>query len=209
MSARDPFVAGVILAAGRSQRFGGRRPKLIHELDGNPLARRVARAALDSRLRQVIVVLGHAASEVGAALAGLDVLWIENMDYEEGQSTSVRTGLAAVDSAARAAMFLLADQPLISSRLIDRLIAAYGETGRAIVRPVAGDRRGAPVLWDRSLFGELATLEGDEGARQLLPRYADSVLEVAIEDPLELADVDRIEDIQMLNRALRAPVPSS
>ncbi len=203
MSAGDPFVAGVILAAGRSERFGGGRPKLVLELGGEALVRRVARAALGSRLRQVIVVLGHAASEVGAALAGLDVIRIENADYARGQSTSVRAGLARVDAAARAAMFLPADQPLLSSRLIDRLIVAYCETERPIVRPIAGNWRGAPILWDQSLFDALAALEGDEGGRQLLPRHADSVLEVEIEDPLELADVDTAGGLRRLERALR------
>ncbi len=209
MNGRAPFVAGVILAAGRSERFGGGRPKLLSELDGEALVRRVARAALGSRLRQVVVVLGHAASEVGAALAGLDVFTVENADYRQGQSTSVRAGLARVDPAARAAMFLPADQPLLSSRLIDDLIAAYGTTGRPIVRPVAGGRRGAPVLWNRSFFSALAALEGDEGGRQLLPRYADSVLEVEIEDPLELTDIDEAEELRRLERALREPAWSS
>lgn len=200
--ARETFVAGVVLAAGRSERFGG-RPKQLLELGGATLLRRVASAALASRLRQVLVVIGHAAPQMRRELADLGVDLLESAAYREGQSTSVRAGLERVDPAARAAMFLPADQPLISSSLIDRLITAYEETGRPIVRPRAGGRRGAPVLWDRSLFPEIAALSGDAGGRQLLPRHAEAVLEIEIGDPWELADVDTMDDYRRLEEELR------
>lgn len=198
MTAPDPAVAGVILAAGRSERFAGRPSKLLAELAGETLVRRVARAALGSCLRQVLVVIGHAAAEVRQALAGLDVEWVDNLDYAAGQSTSVRAGLARVASAMRAAVFLPADQPLVTSGLVDRLIAAYRESGRPIVRPRAGGRTGSPVLWDRSLFPELAGIVGDAGGRQLMARHAGEVLDVEIEDPLALADVDTVADLRRL-----------
>ena len=201
---RETFVAGVVLAAGRSERFGG-RPKQLLELGGVSLLQRVVRAALASRLRQVVVVVGHAAPQMRRELAGLGVDQVENTAHAQGQSTSVRAGLERVDPGARAAIFLPADQPFLSSALVDRLIEAYEETGRPIVRPRAGSRRGAPVLWDRSLFPELAALSGDAGGRQLLPRHAEAVLEVEIEDPLELADVDTMDDYRRLREALRSP----
>lgn len=188
-------VAGVILAAGRSERFVGRSTKLLAELEGEALVRRVVRAALGSRLDQVVVVLGHAAAEIRHALAGFEVAWVRNPDYAVGQSTSVRAGLEQVASSMRAAVFLPADQPLVSSALIDRLIAAYEESGRPIVRPRAGGRPGAPILWDRSLFPELAEIVGDSGGRQLMARYAGEVLDVEIEDPRALADIDTIDDL--------------
>lgn len=198
---RDPFVAGVVLAAGRSERFTGARSKLLAELGGGSLVRRVVGAACGSRLSQVLVVLGHAADDVRRALAGLDVEWVDNPAYGEGQSTSVRAGIARVSPAARAALFLPADQPLISSQLIDRLIAAYAESGRRIVRPRAAGRPGAPVLWERSLFAALAAVEGDEGGRQLLGRFGGEVLELEVEDPRELEDVDTAEDLERLGRS--------
>ncbi len=190
--------SGVILAAGTSSRFAGAsEPKQLLELDGRPLLRRVAEAALGSRLAEVVAVLGHAADRVAGALSGLEVRTVENPDYRRGQSTSVRAGLASVAPAARAVLFLPADQPLVSSRLIDRLIETW-EAGAGIAVPVCAGERGAPVLFDRAFFAELAALEGDAGGRRLLPRHPDEIVEVEVEDPAELADVDTVDDLRRL-----------
>jgi len=197
-------VAGILLAAGRSRRFGAGRPKQLFDVGGEPMVRRIARTVLASRLRPVRVVLGHAAAEVGAALAGLDVALVENPFFDEGQSTSVGAGLHDLAAEVGAAVFVPADQPLLTSELLDRLADAWS-AGARIVVPVAGRRRGAPVLFDRTLFGELAALTGDVGGRRLLPRYADLVVEISA-DPRELVDVDAPEDLGELTPSpIRAP----
>ncbi len=194
-------VTGVVLAAGTSSRLGQKIPKQLFELDGRPLLRWVAEAALGSRLSEVVVVLGHAAEGVAGALAGLGAATILNPDYRQGQSTSVRAGLTAVAADAGAALFMPADQPLVSSRLIDRLIDAH-DAGAEIVVPTHAGRRGAPVLFARGFFAELAELTGDAGGRKLLPRHRSRIVEVEVEDPLELADVDTEEDLRRLQEAL-------
>lgn len=204
MTSSEPsFVSGVILAAGRSERFAADRPKLLLELGGVTLLRRVALAATASRLREVVVVGGGAARRMRRELEDLDVRWITNPNPAAGLSSSVRLGLGAVAAAARAAMFVPADQPFLSRRLIDRLIGAYEATGGPIVVPRAGDRPGAPVLWDRSLFPELAALAGDTGGRALLARHADDVEAVEIDDPRELFDVDTMADYEKARRESR------
>ena len=207
-------MSGVVLAAGTSSRFGGGLVKQLLELGGRPLARWVVEAALGSRLAEVVVVLGHAAARVEAALDGLAVTTTLNPDYRRGQSTSVRAGLARVAPGARAALFMPADQPLLSSRLIDRLIDAYAAASRApddrpIVVPVEGARRGAPVLFDRGYFDPLAALDGDAGGRRLLPLHEARIVEVAVGDPLELADVDTEADLRRLAARVRARAPLS
>lgn len=193
-----PFVSGVVLAAGRSTRLAGERPKQLLPCGGEAMVRRVARTALASQLREVLVVVGYQAPAVRRALAGLDLVVVVNSDYAGGQSTSVRAGLRRVDPRARAAMFIPADQPLLSPRLIDRLIAAYGESPKPIAVATWKGRRGAPVVFDRSLFGELEGLAGDCGGRALLPRYADAIVAVAADHPRELTDVDTPEDYRRL-----------
>ncbi len=190
-------VSGVVLAAGMSSRFAGEVPKQLLVLGDRPLLRWVAEAAICSRLAEVVVVLGHAPEQVAGALAGLDVTHERNPDYPRGQRTSVRAGLAGVASEARAALFMLADQPLLSSQLIDRLIDAHLAGGKIVV-PTHARRRGAPVLFDRAFFAELAALEGDAGGRKLLPHHRSRIVEVEVEDPLELADVDTEEDLKRL-----------
>ncbi|MEM7352377.1 MAG: nucleotidyltransferase family protein, partial [Acidobacteriota bacterium] len=193
-------VAGIVLAAGSSTRFAGDRPKQLLELKGEPFVRRVAQAALAADLHPVIVVLGHAAEDVSTTLHGLDVRQVVNPDYTQGQSTSVRAGLTQVTDGSHAAIFLPADQPLLSSTLIGRLVATYRRTGAPIVVPTHGSRRGAPVLFDHALFGELEQLKGDTGGRAVLPRYASELVEVEVDDPRELADVDNESDLQRLRR---------
>lgn len=186
-------VAGVVLAAGRSVRFRG-HPKQLIDWEGEPLLVRTVRTALASRLDQVVVVLGHAADEISPLLSSLGVEEVRNPAYSSGIASSIRAGLATVRASVQAALFLPADQPFLTSGLLDRLIGAYEASTHRIVLPAASDRRGSPVLWDRSLFSELAALEGDKGGRSLLKHLEDQVLVVQVADPLELADLDSEQD---------------
>jgi molybdenum cofactor cytidylyltransferase len=165
-------IAGIILAAGRSSRLG--RPKQLLPLHGEPLIRHTLRRVLASSLDQVIVVVGHEADEVCAAVAGLTAACVFNPDAATGQSTSVRTGLAALSPDVAAAVFLLSDQPGVDPNVIDALIAAWRESRSAVVAPRYEDRIGNPVLFDRRVFPELALLEGDTGARPVVRAYQDS-----------------------------------
>lgn len=196
-----PSVSGVVLAAGSSRRLGAGRPKQLLELDGEALLRRVVRTALEARLREVVVVLGHAAQEISPVLHGLPARRVVNPDYRQGQSTSVRAGLARIAAEASAALFLPTDQPYLTSALIDRLVGAYEATGGPIVAPTQDGQWRAPVLFDRSLFSELRNLEGDTGGRAVMPRYATSIVAVPVDDPLQLADVDTMADWRRLTRA--------
>jgi molybdenum cofactor cytidylyltransferase len=196
-------VAGVVLAAGESRRMGQGPPKQLLPFGGEPLVRRVVRVALASSLHEVIVVVGHAAADVVQALVGLPVRSVTNADYTEGQSTSVKAGLEAVALDADAAMFIPVDQPLITRELIDRLVSTYSRTRAAVVLPTHAGRRGAPVLFDRTLFPELAQITGDAGGRQILDRHADRIVSVPLDDPAPLLDIDTPETYDDLLRRSR------
>lgn len=194
MSSIKARVAGVVLAAGPSSRFGDDLPKQLLELEGEPLVRRVARRALESNLIDVIVVVGYREREITAALGVLPLQVVVNPDFEQGQSTSVRVGLAEVRPDATAAMFLPVDQPHLTRRVIDRLIAAHEKTSASIVVPAFEGERGAPVLFDSTLFPELAHVSGDIGGRQLFPRHEDKIVEVQLASREPLLDIDTPED---------------
>ena len=196
--AAAPRVSGVLLAAGASTRFDGDLPKQLLPFHGDTLVRRAALCALASRLHQVIVVLGFEATRVRQQLQDLPLELIENRRHSEGQSSSVRCGLRAVAQKAVAAIFLPVDQPFISSDLIDCLIAAYVSTGRRIVLPAHGPRRGPPVLFDRSLFVKLVDITGDSGGRQLLPNHAADIFEVRLQQLDPLLDIDTDADYRRL-----------
>jgi molybdenum cofactor cytidylyltransferase len=182
--------AAVILAAGRSTRMGGPN-KLLAQITGRPLARIAAEAALASKARPVVVVTGHQSETIADALRDLPLQFVHNPDFADGLSTSLRTGLAALPDDIDGAVVTLADMPQVDAALIDRLIAAYdAEKGALIAVPVIDGKRGNPVLWSRRFFPELMALSGDVGARHLIAKYPEAVVEVPMTGQGALVDVD-------------------
>ena len=200
-----PRIAAVVLAAGQSRRMGAAN-KLLSPVDGRPMVAHAVDAALASRADPVIVVTGHEADRVGRALAGRTVTLVHNPDYADGLSRSLRAGLAALPAAVDGAVVCLGDMPRVSAALIDRLIAAFAPAdGRAIIVPTHAGRRGNPLVWARRYFAEMATLDGDIGARPLLRRHGDQVAEVAVDDSAVLVDVDTAEMLRDLTGAAADP----
>jgi len=187
-------VAGIILAAGASQRMGQPKPLLLWR--GKPFICHVARTALDAGLTPVVIVTGARADEVRAALADLPVGIAYNPNWTEGQSTSVQAGLQSLPPETDAAIFLLADQPHIPVELLRALLEQHVQTRAPIVAPLIGEQRGNPVLFDRSTFPDLMSLQGDAGGRQVLSRYP--ITYVPWDDPKLLLDVDTLEDYERL-----------
>ncbi|MGE4218118.1 MAG: NTP transferase domain-containing protein [Alphaproteobacteria bacterium] len=196
--APPPKIAALILAAGQSRRMGPRN-KLLIEVGGIPMVRRVAEAALASKARPVIAVLGHEALEVRAALAGLDIATVENPDYAEGLSTSLKRGIRALPPDIDGAAICLGDMPNVSAPEIDRLIAAFDPAaGQALCVPTHGGRRGNPVLIARQFFADIQDIAGDIGARQLMARYPNMIREVPMAADGILTDVDTPEALDEL-----------
>jgi molybdenum cofactor cytidylyltransferase len=191
-----PFVSGLILAAGRSSRLG--RPKQLLPLAGRPLLAHVLENAAVSALAEVVLVLGHEAARIGAAVDDLGQRVVVNPDFAAGQSTSLRAGLAALDPAAAAVVVLLGDQPQVGPEVVDALIGAFRAGAGPIVAPRYGGRRGNPILFARALFPELAGVAGDEGARGIVRARAAEVVEVPVGDGPPPPDVDTEEDYAAL-----------
>lgn len=189
MTAAPLDVHAVILAAGRSSRMGGPN-KLLARFGGEPLVRLIAARALASSAASTVVVSGHQAERVEAALAGLDVRLAFNPAYAGGLSTSLRAGIAALPQDAAGALVVLGDMPNVGSADLDRLIDAFRErNGRAVVRAAHAGRRGNPVVLPQKLFEAVARLEGDTGARGLIEAGGLPVVDVEIGEGAFL-DVD-------------------
>lgn len=187
-------VAGVVLAAGASSRLG--KPKQVLPWRGEPLVRHVARAALSAGLSPVLVVTGSAAAEVQAALQDLPVVVVNNPAWQEGQSSSLKTGLAALPGDCGAAVFLLADQPQVSPELVRGLVELHSQTLSPLVAPLVNGRRGNPVLFDQCTFADLNDLSGDVGGRALFSHYQAAWL--PWHDSDQGLDVDTEEDYARL-----------
>jgi len=199
-------ISGIVLAAGGSRRLG--QPKQLLPYAGGPLLRTVVATALAASFDEVIVVLGCRAGEIREALdipnleagsvgASNRLCVVVCEAWEQGLSAALQTGLAAADPASDAAAILLGDQPGVDAKLINRVIDAFATADQPLARPVfdTGTRHvpGHPVVIARSLWPELATLKGDEGARGLIAGRPDSVLEVPMEGEPP-ADIDTMEE---------------
>jgi molybdenum cofactor cytidylyltransferase len=187
---RQPRIAALVLAAGRSSRMAPAN-KLLIEVDGVPMARRAVDAALASQAVATVAVIGNDAARVRRAFADCDIAIVENPDFAAGLSSSLRAGLAVLPPDIDGVLVLLGDMPRITAAHLDRLIAAFapGE-GRAICIPTHRAKRGNPILWDARFLPDMRALDGDQGARGLLGRHADQVCEVEMHDDAVLLDVD-------------------
>ena len=210
--------AAIILAAGSSTRMGGGRHKLLLPLDDRPVLAHVIDASQASQARPIIVVLGHQAEQVRSQIKHYtlhyDITLVENAQYQQGMSSSLRTGIQTlltdgykneqlsyqVDSA----LILLGDQPLITPRIIDTLIDAYRTIGKLIVAPLYKGKRGSPVLFDKSLFPELIEVTGDEGGRTVLERHRHEVELIEMGDSLTNYDVDTWETYEQVVEAWKS-----
>jgi molybdenum cofactor cytidylyltransferase len=175
-SARPPFerlaaallpVGGIVLAAGRSSRMPGSQ-KLLLDIDGVPMVRRVLEAASEGGCHQTVVV--YAEDDVKRAINGrAEVAY--NAKASSGMASSLHIGLRAMRPEIEAAMVLLGDQPLVGSRTVATLLRAWRREGsRPAVAVAQGDDGGwaPPVILSRELWEELFALKGDAGARQVL-----------------------------------------
>jgi molybdenum cofactor cytidylyltransferase len=195
-------VAALVLAAGRSSRMGGPN-KLLANIGGRPLVRIVVESALASRARPVIVVTGHERERVEAALAGLPIDFVDNANFADGLGSSLRAGIAALPAQADAVIVCLGDMPQVGGAMIDRLVGALDpDKGALIAVPTIEGQRGNPVVWSRRFFPDLMAVEGDIGARHLIGRYSEAVVEVPLTGTAALTDIDTPEALQVVKAEL-------
>ena len=187
-------IAGIILAAGGSTRFG--EPKQLLDWHGKPLVSHVAQLALDAGLDPVVVVTGADHDAVSEALRGVQVAVACNPGWASGQGSSVRLGIEALPEGVGGAVFLLVDQPLIPPELIKKIIEGHRRNPAAIILPVLGGQAGNPVLFDKQVFDDLTQLGGDVGGRVLFEKYP--TREVPWDDERIQQDIDTPEDYQRI-----------
>jgi molybdenum cofactor cytidylyltransferase len=197
-------VAAVLLAAGSSRRFGSQN-KLLADIGGTPLVRRVASAIAASRAAELIVVTGPDADAIAACLSDLGARLVHNAQFAEGMGGSIAAGIRAVGPDVAGALVCPADMPMLATSLLDRLIAAFEDGGgRQIVHPTLADgSQRNPVLFPRHLFPRLAALAGEGGAKPLLAEHAGICLALAEQEDGRLADIDTFEELERLRSSGR------
>jgi molybdenum cofactor cytidylyltransferase len=189
-------ITALLLAAGSARRFGA--PKLVQEIDARPVIRWCVESLLASDVDDVLIVVPPDHDAITSALAGTGAGFVVNPDHERGIGTSIATGVAALGDDTAALLVALADEPFVEVAVIHRVMSAYrrSRTERvpAIVAPRYGAVPGHPVLFDRSVFGELRALDGDHGARSVIDRDSARVTIVQI-DGSPPGDIDTPEDL--------------
>jgi molybdenum cofactor cytidylyltransferase len=170
--------AGIILAAGGSTRFG--QPKQLLDWKGQPFVRAVARTALEAGLAPVVVITGANAEQVGSSVKDLNVTVIRYGAWESGQGSSIKAGIGSLtptpspkmgEGKIGAAIFLLVDQPQVTTSILRALVQKHAEGLYPIVAPMVMDQRANPVLFDRITFPDLLLLEGDVGGRAIFHKH--------------------------------------
>jgi len=186
------MVSAILLAAGESKRMG--EPKLLLPFGSSTILEQAVDNLLNSRVDEVIVVLGDRAQEMIKRIANRPVKVAINPVYHEGMGTSIVSGLSLIDNKALAVMLVLADQPLIDSETINKLIEAFFSHDKGIVIPAYKGRRGHPIIFSTKYKEELLGLKGDTGGRQIIREYPDDILEVAVNSQSINIDIDTVNN---------------
>ncbi len=192
-------ISAIVLAAGASTRMG--RQKLLLDLKGKPVLQRVLEAALASELLEVLCVVRELkAIRQKISLAHPRLRWVINPQADQGQSTSIVAGLKAISPASQGALFMVGDQPLVTSELVNALVQLFEKESPFIAAPTFHGQARNPVLFHRNLFDELLALTGDQGGRALIEKYREKAIFLEWKEEGPFLDMDVWEDYQRLMR---------
>ncbi|HZC86014.1 MAG TPA: nucleotidyltransferase family protein [Steroidobacteraceae bacterium] len=207
-------IGGVLLAAGAGRRMGG-RPKALLELGGVPLVLRQLIALSDAGVDELVIVLGHHAQQILPVIEHFPLTVVHNPRPDDGQVSSQRLGLAALNPNLDAVLIALADQPLISEQDITSVIGAFKKRpeGTAVVAPRVAGQPGNPVIFSAAVREQILAGEGDVGCRQWRSANPRAVHHFDTESQRFIVDLDTLEDVELFERrtghALRWPAGSA
>jgi molybdenum cofactor cytidylyltransferase len=193
------MTTALVPAAGMSTRLG--RNKLLLSFKGKPLIAHAVDTLLASAVDPIVIVLGHEADQVRAAVGERRVIFVQNREYREGLGSSIRTGLAAIPVSTDAIMIYLPDQPLLEPDDVKFLIRAFaeaGKTNKSIVVPLFRGQRGNPVIIDSSYRTSILAMAGETGCRRVIKQNPDQVLTVEMETDHVVRDVDTADEYERL-----------
>jgi molybdenum cofactor cytidylyltransferase len=188
----------VLLAAGKSSRLGEAKQLLTFE--GQSFVRRAALIALQVS-DKVIVVTGAQEDKIKTELSGLKLFTSFNKNHEEGIASSIISGLAAMQEKfpeTEAVLFIVCDQPYVSSTILHRLIEKANQTGKPIVACSYANTLGIPVFFQKKYFPLLSQLKDDQGAKKIIQTNPDDV--ATIDFPEGVVDIDSIDDYEALTK---------
>ena len=189
-------IHAVILAGGQSKRMGTKN-KLLVPINGKPMIALTVETIIASKASSVAAVTGFEHQKIQEAIKNSNIEFIHNKNFQNGISSSVVTAIKSAPEDCSAILIGLGDMPKITVSHINKLIDAYNPLeGRAICVPTWKGKRGNPVLWARRFFPEMLQLKGDFGAKELMGKYAELVVEVEMNDNGIIIDIDTPEALE-------------
>lgn len=199
-------IALVILAAGKSTRFPGN--KLLAKVNDESMIEKIVKTSIKSKVDEIIVVTGHEADKIEKTLYRIRddrIKLVYNVDYEKGQSSSVKKGLSEVIDRVDAVIIHPADVPFITPEDIDNLVNVYEITSASIIVASHKGRHGHPILFSNKLFNEIMNItEEKKGLKELTDKYREEIIEVE-SSQYTVTDVDTVEDLEKLLKSMREP----
>ena len=195
------MISGILLAAGESSRMQGAFKPLL-KWGKRTVIGECVHQMRDSQLAEIFVVLGHREMEIRQSLAGAGVQYAINEDYQRGMLSSIKTGLAALSPNEDAALIALVDQPMVTKEIINNLIDAFGEGDKGIVLPTYRGQHGHPVVVAAKYFDDIMQIDENspEGMRGFIIERRNDTLEVPVDTPAVIEDIDLPEDYERLSR---------
>src|SRR5262245_9619753 len=184
-------VSAIVLAAGMSRRMGA--TKQLLRAGERTLLEHTLHTVRQSHADEIILVLALGEKRILVSIPTIGLKVVVNEAYQEGMGSSLRAGISMIDPQAQAALIMLADQPFVLPATLDQLIDHHQNFRPQIVIPIYKGFRGNPVLLDRSVFAEVASLKGDIGCRAIFGEHTENIARVAVDDPGILLDVDTRE----------------
>jgi molybdenum cofactor cytidylyltransferase len=191
----------IILAAGESKRMGF--PKMLLDFGGKTMLERVIENVIASDITNILIVLGAEEDKLIQIVSKYQVSYCYNENYAEGMLSSVKCGIRNLPPGYEAALVFQGDQPFITSNVNSYVIEAYRSTGKGIVIPTSGGKRGHPLLIDRKYRNEIDLIDSSQGLRSLAYRFSDDVAEVETFDPGILKDFDTYSDYAEINKQVK------
>jgi molybdenum cofactor cytidylyltransferase len=185
-------ISEILLGAGESKRMGAN--KLLLPWRKKNVLTHCVHTLLQSKVKEVIVVLGDRTKEMGNQFKGQKVKVVVNPHYRRGMSTSIRRGIGAIDPNSYGILIALGDMPFLSTRTVNALIRAFAQGKGEIIVPSFRGGKGHPVIFHKRYKKELLQLRGDVGGRSVIERHLEEVRLVRTKSEGVVKDIDTWKD---------------
>jgi len=185
-------ISAIVLAAGESLRM--KKVKMLLPFKGKTIIEKVLENIALSEVCRTIVVLGSYGDQILKVVEPYGIKHCFNVNYREGMFSSVKCGFSSVPEESDAVMLFLGDQPMIGPEIIDVIIKSFAHTKKGILIPVFKNKRGHPVLICRKYADDIKKTDNRYSLRDFIEKFETDVLEVAVNSPVILRDIDTEED---------------